>query len=108
MRGNVDNVGYLGFTKQVEVHASRAIDATVYHNTSGRPMLVSISCVCNFGDVINAYSDANATPTTIVVSMGHSNIQPVGMSLTFLVLPGNYYKINQTGTSTLSYWVEYT
>jgi hypothetical protein len=94
------------FLNQSELHASRAIDGTVYHNTTGKSKVVVIACIMNYGDIIVVYTDNTATPTLAVAGMGHSNLAAIQESTMFIVLPGNYYKVTSTGSPTLSYWTE--
>ena len=88
---------------QNNVTASRAL-GTVYQNTTGKPMFVSVICyiTANYSTA-TAYTDSNSSPNTIV-----SDIQPYGTlvsSMFFIVLPGNYYKV--AGTMTLKNWIEW-
>ena len=109
---NVNNppisIGVSGFTTQSDVTGSRAIDGTVYHNTSGKAMLVVISAAMATTYGIAAFSDATVTPTQAIASANNPGlVAAITSSITFLVLIGNYYKC--TGVScTLVTWIEYT
>lgn len=89
----------------------------IYQNTSGLAMLVTVSGDSGgsgfHGDV---YSDASATPTTLIaefsrVNAGSSSPNFYPGNVTFLVPPGNYYGISVTnggGTPTVLAWTEWT
>ena len=100
---------------QSDVTASRAIDGTAYQNTSGRPLIVAICCYNNsvaagvYGFDVDC--DANATPSTMV---GHWKYEgdPSGTwvagTVTFVVLPNYYYKVDKLDTNVaLDSWIEW-
>lgn len=99
---------------QTDATASRAL-ATVYQNTTGKPMWVTVSINMNGSTsavaVWGAYSDGSNPPTTQVVKgqRSHTNPSPsLILPATFVVLPGNYYKVQNDGTPTVSIfaWIE--
>ena len=88
-----------GVTIQTDVTGSRTI-GSVYHNTTGKMMLVTVTC--NLASAtMTAFSDANASPSQVIGAVA-ANASPGGC-LTFVVLSGNYYKV--TG-GTLVHWIE--
>lgn len=93
-------------TAQAVVTGSRAA-AVNYQNTGTKPLFVSISCGVNGGDA-TAYCDASATPSTVVVATSGSGAAPDTVQLFFIVLPGYYYRLELTGSSTKTLWVEYS
>ena len=111
---------------QSDVTGSRAIDGTVYQNTSGRPLIVTINVKVDVDDIsssgnsrVTIVCDSNATPTTTVMVLRLST-DGVGtdqtgidayLSGTLVVLPSYYYKAtaaaaNQT-TPTIQDWFEW-
>ncbi len=99
---------------QTDVTASRAYDGTVYHNTTSKPITVTVTVNMAGSIKIIAYSDANADPTTVVAGTGATSVATsLPMSCTFTVLPGNYYKVILTdiggaGTKSLASWIEWS
>ena len=92
--------------------------ATVYHNTSGRPLLVIfysqlIRVAADDGVVLEGYVESVTPPTVIVASCGLLALGPATQerfALVFMVPNGHYYKIERaltgTGTSTFESWFE--
>jgi hypothetical protein len=87
--------------------ASRAINTT-YHNTSGKPMLVSVALEMTSTMQAVAFTDAAASPTTQVCMSGYGGAGSTTFTLTFWVLTGNYYFIQATGGMVLHQWTEWT
>lgn len=91
---------------QNDVTSSRAIDATVYENTSGRPLIVTINVQSSLSDLsdggnslVTIHCDSGSTPTTQigVIGLTHNvggatGTLYVGLTATFVVLPSYYYK----------------
>lgn len=96
-------------TAQNVVTGSRAL-STVFHNTGAKPLFVCVSVSSTTATNVSAYSDASATPTTIVAQGGLVSGPPSGVPVVgifpmfFIVLPGNYYKV--VG-GTLITWTEW-
>ncbi len=93
--------GYPGPTVQTSL---TIVNGTVYRNTGPYPIIIIVQVsLKNLGDSAVAYADASNPPTTAVAGI----TQPTGgitsvMTFTFLVLPGNYYRVVLTaGTSTI-------
>jgi hypothetical protein len=101
-------------TTQSVVTGSRAL-GTTYQNTGTTPMMVTVTLQstagggANFGQA-NILTDAASPPTTVVATTFNGSIvATVHLTISFWVLPGNYYRINQvTTTVVLGSWVEWT
>jgi len=94
----------VGFSVQSTVTGTRAL-ATVYQNTTGKPMLVCCSVNVASTDVLEAYSENNVAPTNVVAYQGApANIH---RSITMVVPVSWYYKFVCAG-ATLAYWTEWS
>lgn len=94
-------------SNQNVVSSSRAFN-TVYHNTTSKPIYVSVVCGVASGSASYiAMTDSNSTPTT-TVAQALFNTNVAALSLFFIVLPGNYYEVTQTGSTGAPVWVEWT
>ena len=128
------NTGPVYSVAQADVTASRAIDGTVYHNTSGKIILVTIEATLivvkysttsvNGTASIGFYCDAAASPTTLVnqsflqllitgLSAGSNGQTMQSPSVTFFVPSGYYYKALATSSGDasapgLGKWFEWT
>ena len=80
---------------------TRAI-GTTYQNTGGKIRLVSVTIDVSSG-YVQALCDANSTPTTVVAYTDAIH----AITLTFLVPPNYYYKLNKSGTATSANWTEW-
>lgn len=100
---------YSGPTTQNNVTASRA-SGTVYQNTSGKPMFVTVVAAVNTGFSVAAYSDSSTAPTQQVAANTGAN-NGAARILSFIVLPNNYYKVlnvDSPGSALIfSSWVEW-
>lgn len=96
------------FTNQNDVTGSRAVNV-VYQNTSGGTMLMDISFYASSANgSINPVTDSNAAPTS-EVAYDHTGAPTDRSTISFIVLDGNYYKLNITGsTPTIVHWVEWS
>ena len=112
--------GQLNDCSQSIVTASRAL-GTVYQNTSGKTMRVSVSLThtcLNAGNQSRnvAYVEADdTTPDTAVAQVVTSNIAAtmlMVLNMSFDVPANSYYKVTDEssggGTSSISYWTEWT
>lgn len=79
--------------------AGRAV-GTVYQNTNGKPMLVT---VCGSGDSVEIFI-GNVDPP--VVSLGKMS-GGIFHTTSFIVPSGYYYKLTQLGAWVLLTWSEY-
>ena len=83
----------------------------VYLNTSGSPRFIAVTISANDGasDVVIAKTDANAAPVLAVAGFSHnSTIAAVSVTLTFIVLAGNYYTVYaSSGAPTITSWIEW-
>lgn len=101
--------GSASFTTQTNATSSRVL-GTVYQNTSGKTMFISV-CVGNGGAGVGATSaqtDSSNPPTTTVTQM-NNNPAAVGgdSSMSFMVLNNNYYKVTSNSTP-LQTWFEWS
>jgi len=93
------------FTNQNDVTGSRALGSE-YQNTGSLPMLVVVAGHGGVNQVATAVTDSGSPPTTVVAKAGSSNSGSIEYgTMSFIVLPGNYYKVTWTGT--LDSWLEY-
>jgi hypothetical protein len=99
-------------TAQNVVTGSRALN-TVYQNTTGRPMRVSVTL--NFSgsvaqDIASVLTDSSATPSSVVAKFNCNTtvaFTSVYIPVTFFVLAGDYYEITSgTGPAIIS-WTEW-
>lgn len=108
-------IPYNGPSVQSVVTSSRSL-GTVFQNTNSTPMWVLVSLSLNSsggGNVlISAFTDFAAVPTTVVGTLNLNNAGAStvteGLSVMFVVLPGNFYKVAaQAGAPTIVNWVEW-
>lgn len=82
----------------------------VYHNTSGKPIFVSIIGAGPTNHYWSIFSDAGAAPTLLVSYSYFATTS--AMPTFFIVLPGNYYKMAQSGGAgsgiTVTSWIEWS
>ncbi len=92
---------------QSDVTASQACD-TVYQNTSGKPMHVSVAFGANVGTQ-SAYT-GSANPPTVLVAQGLLAPTVTRMTFHFIVLPSYYYKITTVDgiSGQVFTWIEWT
>jgi len=88
---------------QNNMTSSRAI-ATVYQNTTGRIMYVTVLTTSNNGTAY-AYCDNNPSPTTLVSIC--STLSFYNRTNFFIVVPGNYYKVTTDSGGSLMSWIEW-
>ena len=111
-----------GPSSQNVVTGSRALNGSnsspthVYQNTTGKPMWVSVVIDQNAAVTTEiagtAYSDSAATPTTAVAGWNFNTGQQfLTQTLSFLVLPSNYYFVYAPtiggGSPVLAQWIEW-
>ena len=111
-----------GPSSQNVVTGSRALNNSnsspthVYQNTTGKPMWVSVVIDQNAAVTTEiagtAYSDSAATPTTAVAGWNFNTGQQfLTQTLSFLVLPSNYYFVYAPtiggGSPVLAQWIEW-
>lgn len=103
--GGKINYGWIPAMSQNDVTSSRAL-GTIYQNTTGKPMFVSVSAYSSAATIYYAEIDSSATPTTRVLRVDTSvNLYA---AIFFVVLPNDYYKVDfSTGAKTLGYWFEW-
>ena len=99
-----------GVTTQTK--PARAI-GSIYQNTTGKAMFVVATFSVSGQMLLLAYSDASTSPTTQLAYAGNgASTQPtLQMTLSFWVLPGNYYWVNwqvgPSGSGALGTWTEW-
>lgn len=103
---NPPQSGYPGITSQTDVTASRALDGTIYQNTSVKPMTCLVTVALAAAGGISVVSDSQVNPTTVISASSNGGLVSIPWVITFVVLPGNYYGINDGGSS-LTKWFEY-
>jgi hypothetical protein len=100
------NWGMIGsVTTQNQVKLARVLN-TVYQNTTGKMMYVSIVTVHSAVGTTQVYCD-NTTPPTTKVS-GNSGGEGFNRNNFFIVLPNYYYFVNMDGTGGyIDSWIEW-
>lgn len=92
------------FAAQNDVTASREIDGTVYRNTSKKTMFVVVTATTAAVGNIVVTTDSAAAPTMVIG--GHAHVAAGTIHFGFMVLPGNYYKVTNTGAVKYR-WIEW-
>jgi hypothetical protein len=87
-----------GVTIQNVVTGSRAVN-TVYQNTTGKPMFVDVISPLGQNGTMSAYTDSTSNPTTRVAAVANGSTVQTNLTVSFWVLPGNYYNVNSTGSN---------
>ena len=95
-----------------DVTGSRAIDGTVYQNTSGKIKLVAINIRVPTGSIagIELFTDSGASPSTKICEVGSYNTSSgiLSFQACMLVQKNHYYKADDGATSpTLYDWMEW-
>gem|GEM_PF-2016531 len=85
--------------------SSRAYQ-TVYQNTTGKPLFVSVTDAVTSTGTLSAYTDSSNPPTTIVAAQSDS--ASWSRNVFFIVAPNNYYKLSNDQPSTITRWFEWT
>ena len=87
------------------VGGSRIV-GTVYQNTTGRVMFVAASVYSSINSNFKGLTDAANPPTTMVCDATPATASVALLS--FIVLPGNYYKVTSTaGVANVDAWTEW-
>ena len=95
-----------GISTQNIVTGSRSLGSN-FQNTTGKPMMATVTANANAGNGIAAYTDASSSPTTVVAQQTNpSTTSAITICLSFWVLPGNWYKVT-IGAGSLNTWVEW-
>jgi hypothetical protein len=99
--------GVGGVSVQSVVTGSRAI-GTVYQNTTGRPMFVTIGFSASAATAadLEIQTDSASNPTTSVIRASAN--QGWMSCISAWILPGNYYKTVQTNGCSLFRWTEWS
>jgi len=92
----------------VSPSGSRAVDSTVYQNTSGKIRMITISCVVNDAEWFAILTGATSSSATVVA---YQSVGGTGgacrLSGTAVIPPSWYYKVNVAGTPALEAWIEW-
>lgn len=108
VNGNISANSFIGAvytTQNTQSTLSRTF-SIVYQNTSPRSIFISICMNAgSTGEVFTAYTDTNTTPTTIVTTF---SIYSNGGNMSFIVLPGYYYRVTRSSTGTVLSWSEWS
>jgi hypothetical protein len=102
-----------GPTTQQVVTGSRSL-GTVFHNTTGKALYVCMSVFNTPGNqtACEAFTDAANPPTTAIAQSTSGPFAGANAvaGLTFIVLPGNFYEVTNSGTAgtALNFWTEWS
>jgi len=89
-------------TSMLGVH----ISGLVYQNFRRTPRYCQVSISAPTGGICEVKSDSNAVPTLRIAYADNANLLEVTSVLTFLVLPGYYYSLTNSGGATIVSWIE--
>ena len=100
-----------GPTVQTNYSTSGRVLGTIYQNTGTTPRYISVSLSMAVGQSsVAATTDSSSTPTTVCAqaTVPTSGLAGYVLSMFFIVLPGNYYKVsNVLGTNVIQEWFEW-
>lgn len=97
---------YPGITTQSDVTGSRSV-TTTFQNTTTKPIFCLVSIRIEALGYFQAESDSNATPSLVIGTGTNGNIAYIIIPISFVVLPGNYYRVIGSSFSLVN-WIEYT
>jgi hypothetical protein len=89
----------------VQTSPSRAV-STTYQNTTGKPMMVTVTLSMAAGTSAPVVCDSSSSPSTVVAYPAASTVAP-WVPVTFWVLPNYYYRVNINGAVSVAYWAEW-
>jgi hypothetical protein len=89
----------------VQTNPSRAV-STTYQNTTGKPMMVTVTLSMAAGSSAPVVCDSSSSPSTVVAYPAASTVAP-WVPVTFWVLPNYYYRDNINGAVSVAYWAEW-
>jgi hypothetical protein len=98
--------GIAGGGVTTQTQPTRAL-GTTYQNTTGKPLFITVHVRLQSNGSATFFTDAAPTPTTNV-GFVWSVTADVTHSISFWVLPGNYYRSTSGGTVTLGTWTEWS
>jgi hypothetical protein len=99
-----------GPTTQNVVTGSRSFN-TVFHNTTGKALWVSVGTSSTGTTVSNNVLTDSSNPPTTSVGFNFNTPTTSGnfvATMTFIVLPGNFYEITASAGNQIAYWVEWS
>jgi hypothetical protein len=79
---------------------------TTYQNAA-KPQFVVVTANANSGGNLLAYTDASSSPVTYVAGAANQNASAGAISVSFWVLANNYFKVNASGSYTITSWTEW-
>lgn len=107
MSNNITNLPIPIPKTQTDVTASRTA-GTVYRNLNGNPIFYNITVASTVAgaNVVGVYSDALANPVLFIAGYQEDATIAGGIStISFWVLPGNYYKVVVLGGTATLTWI---
>ena len=94
-----------GPINQVDASSGRD-EGTIYHNTTGNPIFVSVNAAGHATNPLQALSD-DATPPTLVVAKS-LNTDPAGFQSIFFIVPADhFYQVSSPAGGGISTWIEW-
>lgn len=94
----------------ISVSAPTRALGTVYRNTSGKIMVVTVTLQCLNTETITSLvkSDSASTPTVVRAAVQIQNVSGTTiLPVTFLVQPSDYYSVSHNGDETKYAWHEW-
>tara|TARA_Y100000310_G_scaffold327860_1_gene394863 strand:+ start:2114 stop:2527 length:414 start_codon:yes stop_codon:yes gene_type:complete len=85
---------------------ARTLD-TVYQNTSGKTLLVTVSAEMANTDDVTVDTDSSTPPTTQVARIQFSGGGTLEQCVSFLVLDTHYYQVNDAAGTPPIVWTEW-
>ena len=96
-----------GITTQSIVGGSRSL-GTIYQN-GAKPQFVTATIQVPAGQAIFGYTDSSSSPTQIVAGQTNASTSATdNMSVSFWVLPNNYFKVTCSSGGSVFVWTEWT
>ena len=93
-------------TEVTDVMGSRALD-TIYQNTTGYPILVTMTLVCEPLEGVACLIGASSPPaTTAAYILNGNNASAITVPASFIVPINYYYELEAVSTPSFGYWVE--
>ncbi len=101
------SAGAAVFKTQNIVTGSRTF-GTIYQNTTGKTMMITVATTLGSGEGLYGESGAVSPPTSAVAEIYNNGLPQIYSSMSFMVIPGNYYRVQITnGAPSLICWTEW-
>jgi len=100
---------HTGIDRELYMAYGGGANTVAYQNTSQAALHVNVTITDTFGRQMQAFSDGNAPPTTLVAHQTTGANQAT--TLSFIVLPGNYYMAGpsiESVTAVIESWIEWS